>query len=154
MWRPARARRRWRPLARRAWWRPRAQLLEAYALIANHGAAWGLQTGKAARHASEPLRRIALQPATYSTLTGGLVACVVSGTCQAAAVPNVRVAGKTGTATALDGSGATHAWFVGFAPAERPEIALVVFLERGTGARSAAPLAGNLLGHYFVAKRK
>ena len=74
-----------------------------------------------------------------------LVDCVQSGTCQAAGVPDVKVAGKTGTATALDGSGATHAWFVGFAPAEQPEIALVVFLERGTGAQNAAPLAGKLL---------
>lgn len=74
-----------------------------------------------------------------------LVDCVQSGTCQAAGVPGVKVAGKTGTATALDGSGATHAWFVGFAPAEQPEIALVVFLERGTGAQNAAPLAGKLL---------
>ena len=127
-----------------------AQLLEAYALIANRGAAWGLWTGKGRQHRSEPLRRITLQPTTYSTLTQGLVACVQSGTSQAAAVLGVRVAGKTGTATALDGSGATHAWFVGFAPDERPEIALVVFLEQGTGAHSAAPLAGKLLRHYFA----
>ncbi|HUI41661.1 MAG TPA: penicillin-binding transpeptidase domain-containing protein [Terriglobia bacterium] len=130
-----------------------AQLLEAYALIANRGAAWGLWTGKTAPHGSDPVRRVTLKAATYNTLTEGLVACVQFGTCQAAAVPGVRVAGKTGTATALDGSGATHAWFVAFAPAERPEIALVVFLERGTGAHSAAPLAGKFLRRYFAAER-
>jgi penicillin-binding protein 2 len=46
----------------------------------------------------------------------------------------------------------THAWFVGYAPAEEPEIALVVFLERGTGAGDAAPLAGKILRHYFTSK--
>ena len=83
-------------------------------------------------------------------MVAGLVGCVEYGTCEAAAVPGVRVAGKTGTATALDGSGATHAWFVGFAPAENPEIAIVVFLDRGTGAHTAAPVAGEILREYFA----
>jgi cell division protein FtsI/penicillin-binding protein 2 len=131
-----------------------AQLLEGYSLVANRGTAWGLWTGKLRRRHAGPLRRIALKGSTYQTILNGLVGCVRSGTCHAAAVPGVQVAGKTGTASALDGSGATHAWFVGFAPAERPEIALVVFLERGTGEHTAAPMAGELLRHYFATKRK
>jgi cell division protein FtsI/penicillin-binding protein 2 len=127
-----------------------AQLLEAYCLVANHGTAWGLWTDRAQPRSLKPLRRINLRSATYGTLVQGFVDCVQSGTCQAAVVPGVEVAGKTGTATALDGSGATHAWFVGFAPVEHPEIALVVFLERGTGAQNAAPLAGKLLRRYFA----
>jgi cell division protein FtsI/penicillin-binding protein 2 len=131
-----------------------AQLLEAYSLIANQGTAWGLWTHPAGRHPADPVRRITLNGSTYSTIVKGLVGCVESGTCHPAAVPGVRVAGKTGTASALDLSGATLAWFVGFAPAERPEIALVVFLDRGTGERSAAPLAGKVLRRYFAAKGK
>lgn len=130
------------------------QLLEAYALIGNHGTAWGLWTRDSRRRRASPLRRIALKGSTYSTIVSGLVGCVRSGTCQPAAVPGVGVAGKTGTASALDGSGVTQAWFVGFAPAERPEIALVVFLDRGTGESSAAPLAGELFRRYFAAKEK
>jgi cell division protein FtsI/penicillin-binding protein 2 len=80
--------------------------------------------------------------------------CNYSFTVQPAAVPGGRVAGKTGTASALDGSGATQAWFVGFAPAEQPEIVLVIFLDRGTGGRGAAPLAGKLFRRYFVAKER
>ena len=130
-----------------------AQLLDAYALIANQGTEYGLWTNPAGRPRPKPRRRIDLKNSTYAALRSGLVGCVEYGTCQAAAVPGVEVAGKTGTASALDGSGATQAWFVGFAPAERPEIALVVFLERGTGSHDAAPLAGKLLRYYFAGKR-
>jgi cell division protein FtsI/penicillin-binding protein 2 len=69
-------------------------------------------------------------------------------------VEGLRVAGKTGTAAALDGSGVTHAWFVGYAPVNKPEIALVVFLERGTGQHDAAPLAGAILKFYFQEKKQ
>lgn len=127
-----------------------AELLEAYVLIANHGTAWGLHTRRHGKRSTEPFRRIVLGQSTRCTILKGLVACVRRGTCHAAAVPGVVVAGKTGTASALDGSGVTHAWFVGFAPAEKPRIALVVFLERGTGEHTAAPLAGRLLRHYFA----
>ena len=90
-----------------------------------------------------------LQLRTLQTLRAGLEQCVGSGTCQGAAVPGIAVAGKTGTATALEGS---HAWFVGYAPADNPEVAIVVFLERGTGAADAAPLAGAILKEYFTGK--
>jgi cell division protein FtsI/penicillin-binding protein 2 len=39
----------------------------------------------------------------------------------------------------------THAWFVGFAPARNPQVAVVVFLERGQGGLDAAPLARKIL---------
>ncbi len=48
----------------------------------------------------------------------------------------VRVSGKTGTANS-DESQWTHAWFAGFAPADNPEIVLVVFLEKGRGSDAA-----------------
>jgi len=49
----------------------------------------------------------------------------------------MRVAGKTGTAPADEGPW-THGWFAGYAPAENPEIVLVVFLEKGHGSDAAA----------------
>jgi len=126
-----------------------AQLLLAYSALAMHGRAFRLERSSGHANPASLLRTVRLQPRTYEVLEAGLEECVRSGTCQAAAVPGVRVAGKTGTATALDGSGATHAWFVGYAPAGSPEVALVVFLERGTGMHNAAPLAGEILNHYF-----
>ena len=49
----------------------------------------------------------------------------------------MKVAGKTGTALADEGPW-THGWFAGYAPAENPEIVLVVFLEKGHGSDAAA----------------
>lgn len=48
----------------------------------------------------------------------------------------VRVAGKTGTAVADEGPW-THGWFAGFAPAAKPSVVLVVFLEKGRGSDAA-----------------
>ncbi len=127
-----------------------AQVLLAYAAIATRGAVFRLRQLRGERRNSPLLlRRVHLRPGSFEVLAAGLEECVRSGIGQAAAVPGVRVAGKTGTATALDGSGTTYAWFVGYAPVDAPEIAWVVFLECGTGARDAAPLAGQILKHYF-----
>jgi cell division protein FtsI/penicillin-binding protein 2 len=71
-----------------------------------------------------------------------------------AKVAGVTVAGKTGSAEFgeqhADGSYDTHAWFVGFAPFEDPQIAVVVFLDRaGAASQSAAPAAARILDYYF-----
>jgi penicillin-binding protein 2 len=53
---------------------------------------------------------------------------------------SMKVAGKTGTAPSDEGAW-THAWFAGYAPANDPQIVLVVFLERGHGGSEAATVA-------------
>jgi penicillin-binding protein 2 len=59
-----------------------------------------------------------------------------------------RVAGKTGTAE--NPSGIDHAWWVGYAPADDPSIAVAVVVERGgTGANTAAPVACAAIGAYL-----
>ena len=66
-----------------------------------------------------------------------------------AKVPGISTAGKSGTAE-LGGNGAPHSWFIGFAPAGQPRIAIAVIVERGgRGGARAAPLAGDLLELYF-----
>lgn len=66
-----------------------------------------------------------------------------------AALPDVPVAGKTGTAQ-IDGAAKPHSWFIGFAPAGDPQIAIAVLVEQaGSGASKAAPIAGRLLARYF-----
>jgi cell division protein FtsI/penicillin-binding protein 2 len=62
-----------------------------------------------------------------------------------------RVAGKTGTSPAENGPW-THAWFVGYAPAGKPEIALVVFLEKGHGGADAASTARKIFEAYSTRK--
>ncbi len=61
----------------------------------------------------------------------------------------VSVAGKTGTAEYETGK-ASHAWFVGFAPVENPQIAISVIVESsGTGSRYAVPIAKKIIDAYF-----
>ncbi len=74
----------------------------------------------------------------------GLTDSVAIGLGQAAALHSVAVAGKTGTASD-DGNASTHAWFAGFAPAKKPQIVIVVFLEQGRGSTDAAQVAGAVL---------
>jgi cell division protein FtsI/penicillin-binding protein 2 len=57
------------------------------------------------------------------------------------------VAGKTGTSISDEGHW-THGWFVGYAPAPAPEIALVIFLERGNGPVDAAGIARTVFNAY------
>jgi peptidoglycan glycosyltransferase len=66
-----------------------------------------------------------------------------------AAVPGVTTAGKSGTAE-LGGTGEPHSWFIGFAPAENPKIAIAVLVEQaGRGGEVAAPIAGDLMHLYL-----
>lgn len=78
-----------------------------------------------------------------------MVETVKSGTGKNAALSNVTVAGKTGTAE--NEKEKDHSWFVGFAPAEDPEIAVSVILENdgGSGGASAAPVAREVFSAYF-----
>ena len=67
------------------------------------------------------------------------------GTAYASArLASVAIAGKTGTAQT---SGADHAWFAGFAPADSPRVAFVVVLEHGGPADGAARIARELVAH-------
>jgi cell division protein FtsI/penicillin-binding protein 2 len=66
----------------------------------------------------------------------GLEQSVTYGMAHAAHVEGTKVAGKTGTAASRE-SARTHGFFVGYAPAEKPEIVVVVFVERGNGGDAA-----------------
>jgi cell division protein FtsI/penicillin-binding protein 2 len=59
----------------------------------------------------------------------------------------MKVAGKTGTSLVEEGSW-RHGWFAGYAPAEDPEIALVVFLEKGNGPVDASGVAREIFAAY------
>jgi penicillin-binding protein 2 len=73
------------------------------------------------------------------------------GTGMAARAPGVEVAGKTGTAQNPHGN--NHAWFIGFAPYDKPKIAIAVLIENaGYGGVAAAPIAGALFKQYLVYK--
>jgi cell division protein FtsI/penicillin-binding protein 2 len=67
----------------------------------------------------------------------GLDDSVAFGMAHASYVPNMKIAGKTGTA-ASPNTLRTHGFFVGYAPADKPEIVLIVFLDQGRGMDAAA----------------
>ena len=70
-----------------------------------------------------------------------------------AKVPGVTTAGKSGTAQ-LGGTGEPHSWFIGFAPAEAPTVAIAVLVEQGgRGAEVAAPIAGEMMTLYLKGTR-
>jgi len=85
----------------------------------------------------------AIKPQTAAELTQMMVAVVNGGTGTSAAIPGIQVAGKTGTAE----TGVPHvytAWFTAFAPADNPQYAVAVVLEKqanGFGGAVAAPIA-------------
>lgn len=87
-----------------------------------------------------------MSAATARALAGMLRAVVTSGTATAADLPGLSIAGKTGTAP-VGGAGSSQRadlWFVGFAPAGRPAIAIAVVLSGargGYGGTRAATVA-------------
>ncbi len=74
---------------------------------------------------------------------------VTVGTGSAVRTDAYSVAGKTGSAEFETGK-ETHAWFTGYAPAERPEIVVTVLVEEsGSGGQIAAPIARAVFDNYF-----
>ena len=89
----------------------------------------------------------AIKPETAATLTQFMEAVVTGGTGTAAQIPGIKVAGKTGTAETGLGHYYT-AWFVCFAPADHPQVAVAVVLEKqlnGFGGSVSAPIAKQVL---------
>jgi peptidoglycan glycosyltransferase len=81
---------------------------------------------------------------TAASVRDLMTAVVTRGTGTAAALAGVQVAGKTGTAT--NPAGRPHAWFVAFAPAEKPRVAVAIVIENaGYGGVVAAPIVRRVL---------
>lgn len=77
-------------------------------------------------------------------IADGMKDAVRYGTAKGAAIPNVEVAGKTGTAE--NPRGQPHAWFIGYAPADDPRAVVAVVVENGgSGGAVAAPRARDIL---------
>jgi penicillin-binding protein 2 len=114
--------------------------------------------------------RLDISPTTLTEVRQGLEGVVNEerGTAHGARLPNVEVAGKTGTAQVVTlekekrdkemrGKASyhyeNHAWFVAFAPVDDPQIAVAVLVEHGGhGGAVAAPLARRVLAAYFQEK--
>ncbi|MDY7228928.1 penicillin-binding protein 2 [Hyalangium rubrum] len=115
------------------------------------------------------VREVSIPEAHRRAVIEGLVATVneVGGTAFGSRLKDVKVAGKTGTAQVarigavrlkthqMDFFARHHAWFAGFAPADNPEIAVIVLNEHGgTGGVDAAPTGMAILQKYFELKKE
>ena len=111
--------------------------------------------------AAEP-EPLPISAGTLSVVREALADVVEAGTGQRAALGPISVAGKTGTAQVFKKSAGIdadklakderdHAWFVGYAPADKPEIAFAVVVEHGGhGGTSAAPIVRRVLEIFFA----
>jgi penicillin-binding protein 2 len=106
------------------------------------------------------VRHLNISPQNLEIMRQAMSQVVESGSAPAARVPGVRIAGKSGTAEygaqlsspsgeAANGTYNEHGWFVSYAPFENPQVALVVFHERGGGAATAAPTTSRIWDYYF-----
>jgi len=114
---------------------------------------------------TEPtFRAIKLTPKNLQLVQQGLLAVVEGqrGTGKRAKIPNLLVAGKTGTAQvvklstfkgysskALPERFRDHAWFIAFAPYDNPKIAVAVLIEHGEHGSAAAPIAKAMIEAYL-----
>lgn len=93
-------------------------------------------------------RSMGLRPETLALVREGMRRVVTGGTATRAALPGIAVAGKTGTAQNPHGD--DHAWFVGFAPADAPEIVVLALVEQGGhGSSAAAPVVRRVMAAWF-----
>ncbi len=110
-------------------------------------------TPEIAMRAPERRRIFTLDSTQADNLRAALMGVVqAGGTAASAQIKGVVMAGKTGTAQSgvrRNGVELNHAWFAGFAPADDPQIVVVVMLEFGGHGPRAAQIASNIIGHYL-----
>lgn len=132
------------------------QMLNAYATIANGGVMMEphvvsqilYPTGEVLRTIKPQIIRRVIADTTATRLTNMLIGVVEQGTGQLARIPGVLIAGKTGTAQQLvDGSYSRKSYtasFVGYYPADNPQVCMIVMLDRPQstiyGGSAAAPI--------------
>jgi penicillin-binding protein 2 len=139
------------------------QTAATYAAIANGGRLLQPRVGEAVldqdgqvirQLETELVRDLDLEPAVLEAIREGLERVVMEprGTAEPAfrgfPFDDIPVAGKTGTAELKPL--VPYAWFAAYAPADDPEVVIVVTVEQGNGgSQTAAPIARNILEHHF-----
>jgi penicillin-binding protein A len=127
------------------------QMAEVAATVANHGTLMAPHLtnrivgaeGTTVQRIAPRVQSVVMKPSTAAAVTGMMEAVVKEGTGTAAEIPGIPVAGKTGTAQTQFGDAINNVWFIAFAPANAPRLALAVTLQAvpGEGATYAAPVA-------------
>ena len=152
------------------------QLAHAIAAIANDGVAYqphlvktirDVRTGGSREVVQEPTHTIPLKPEHLAFIKNALAGVSREGTSAAAFVKTAYAsAGKTGTAQLYSLKGEKysagrvderlrdHAWYIAYAPTDKPRIAIAVLVENGGfGAQAAAPVARQVFDYYLAGER-
>jgi penicillin-binding protein 2 len=96
------------------------------------------------------LHRIDLPQSDWDYIREAMVDVVQKGTAAGSKIPGMTWAGKTGSAE-VKGQAKTNSWFIGYAPADSPRIAICVMVEAvGHGGDFAAPVAKKVVERYLV----
>ena len=133
------------------------QMARMIATFSNGGTVYPLSLIKGG---SKAIGQLGIKPVTIETIKEALAGVVnePGGTGHAAQSQAVIISGKTGTAQVIGKQRGVsgekymdHAWFVAFAPLDKPEIALSVFVEHGGhGGTAAAPIAKRAIEAYLI----
>ncbi len=134
------------------------QLALLYACIANDGTYFQpylvdrIESAGTVIYTANPKQvKVELNSSQLKIIKTALTRVVEYGTARGAQLPEISIAGKTGTAQ--NPPKPDHAWFVGYAPAEDPEVVFAVILENaGQGGAAAAPIVSALVRSYFLSK--
>jgi penicillin-binding protein 2 len=135
------------------------QMARVTAAVANNGTLWTphllhdaqLPNGKTVVNQPKG-QNVGIDPRYLAMIRQGMREVVTRGTGRGCAMPNVDIAGKTGSAEDVHNA-LPHAWWVCFAPYQNPTIAIAVMVENsGHGSENAAPIAKAVLEAAFPAK--
>lgn len=130
--------------------------------VANGGTLWKphllreavAPNGKVLKRGKAEGRNVGIDPKNLAIVRRGLREVVERGTGKASALKHVAVAGKTGSAEDANHA-LPHAWWVCYAPAEKPTIAIAVMIENaGHGGENALPIAKAILESAFPEPKK
>jgi peptidoglycan glycosyltransferase len=103
--------------------------------------------GRTVQRVAPRVQSVVMKPSTAAAVTSMMTAVVNEGTGTPAQIPGIQVAGKTGTAETQIGTAINNVWFIAFAPASEPRVAIAVTLQGvpGQGAAFAAPVAKQVM---------
>jgi len=122
------------------------QMVRLYQQLASDGR---VRTPFVVRRAAAPgtSASLDLNPDQLAILRRAMIAVVEEGTARSGRLTGLQIAGKTGTAQ--NPHGASHGWFIGFAPAEKPEIVVGAIIEFAQHGTAAIPIVSRTIAHYL-----